>query len=334
MANVNCQACEDLREVAPSLACGGFTDDMCTSLQNDTGLTASSGNNDCTDLDNMNDCLIGNEDANVELFEVCDWKKFMHEFIPNLWTMLKAIICAICGIWTNIHNLWTKVNKHDCEIASLYNGISFDIGEAPSNGSYVAAGKGVSFYQVSQGEHRSDVRLMYIAGGLANCYGSCVFHNDNFTDAKACVNFDNGSVERTSTARLGNSVWGDTGRIAEDGELIYEIRILKSQYPQIKSLFRGNGIETSGGSFKVQYWVFNEGSFAYGQHGGCIQAGYPNEGQPRSQGYDAGHRVPSGWIYVQCRMSWVDLMGINQENGSQYTPYGWMGIRTNRDKVC
>lgn len=110
MANVNCQACEDLREVAPSLACGGFTDDMCTSLQNDTGLTASSGNNDCTDLDNMNDCLIGNEDANVELFEVCDWKKFMHEFIPNLWTMLKAIICAICGIWTNIHNLWTKVN--------------------------------------------------------------------------------------------------------------------------------------------------------------------------------------------------------------------------------
>lgn len=121
MANVNCKACEDVKSVAPTLACEGFSDEMCTSLQNDTGLSADGGNNDCTDLDNLNDCLIGNEDANVELYEVCDWKKFMHEFIPNLWTMLKAIICAICGIWTNIHNLWNKVNCVYDGIVNLIN---------------------------------------------------------------------------------------------------------------------------------------------------------------------------------------------------------------------
>lgn len=110
MAEINCEACEELRQEVPQLICNGFDDDMCASLQNDTGLEPTSGNNDCTDLNNLNDCLIGNQESEVELYEVCDWKTFMKQFIPNLWTMLKAIICAICGIWTNIHQLWQKVN--------------------------------------------------------------------------------------------------------------------------------------------------------------------------------------------------------------------------------
>ena len=39
------------------------------------------------------------------MYEVRDWKKFMKQFIPNLWTTLKAIICAICGLWEHISSI-------------------------------------------------------------------------------------------------------------------------------------------------------------------------------------------------------------------------------------
>lgn len=106
MANTNCEACESLRQTAPSLIVNGLDDDMCLSLQNDTGLNPSDDHTDCEDLNNLNDCLVGNMEDEVDLYAVCDWKPFMKKFIPNLWTTLKGIICAICGIWTNIHSLW------------------------------------------------------------------------------------------------------------------------------------------------------------------------------------------------------------------------------------
>lgn len=108
MANTNCSACEEIRQEAPSLIVNGLDDNMCASLGNDTGLVASSGHDDCTDLNNLNDCLVGNEADEVDMYDVCDWKTFMKQFIPNLWTTLKAMICAICGAWSNIHALADK----------------------------------------------------------------------------------------------------------------------------------------------------------------------------------------------------------------------------------
>lgn len=106
MAELNCEACIEIRDEVPELVVNGFDDDMCTSLQNDTGLKPSSGHDDCTDLDLMNDCLIGNMDTEIDDYDVCDWKEFTKQFINNIWTTLKAIVCTICGLWTNIHNLW------------------------------------------------------------------------------------------------------------------------------------------------------------------------------------------------------------------------------------
>ena len=117
MANINCEACNEIKTIDPNLAINGWSETECTSFKNDTGLNPSSGHNDCTDLELMNDCLIGDMDAVVDAYGNCDWREFMHKFIPNLWTVLTAIKCAICGIWTNIHNLWNKVN-------CTYNGIS------------------------------------------------------------------------------------------------------------------------------------------------------------------------------------------------------------------
>lgn len=110
MAQVNCSACDELRNDAPGFVLNGLDKTMCTSLQNDTGLVPANGNDDCEDLNNMNDCLIGNEEAEVDAYEVCDWKDFAKKHLRNLYNMLKAIICAVCGLWTNVHNLWEKVN--------------------------------------------------------------------------------------------------------------------------------------------------------------------------------------------------------------------------------
>lgn len=111
MAEVHCAACEDIKQNVPEFVANGFTEEMCASMKNDTGLKASVGHNDCTDLDNLNDCLIGNMETQVESYDVCEWKDFIKPFINNLWTTLKAMICAICGIWTNIHSLWETIRS-------------------------------------------------------------------------------------------------------------------------------------------------------------------------------------------------------------------------------
>lgn len=111
MANLNCTACDNLREEVPSLIVNGIDNSMCASLKNDTGLEASSGNNDCTDLNNLNDCLIGNMETEIDRYDACDWKSFTKNLTGNLWAVGKAAICAICGIWTNIHSIWTNIHS-------------------------------------------------------------------------------------------------------------------------------------------------------------------------------------------------------------------------------
>lgn len=125
MANVNCGACEDLRQTDPNLIVNGFTETECASLQNDTGLVPSSGHDDCTDLNNLNDCLVGNMENEVEAYDVCDWKSFMKKFIPNVWTTLKAIICAICGLWTRVTCLYDSLVNLINYLAGTTSGIAF-----------------------------------------------------------------------------------------------------------------------------------------------------------------------------------------------------------------
>lgn len=111
MANTNCEACETLRHLDPDMVVNGFDSENCTSLQNDTGLVATSGNDDATDLNTMNDCLIGNMETEVDKYDTCNWKDFMKKYLPNLWTMLAAIICALQGLWTNVHEIWEDLAR-------------------------------------------------------------------------------------------------------------------------------------------------------------------------------------------------------------------------------
>lgn len=327
MANINCSACSELQETAPELAIVGLTEDMCTSLQNNTGLTASSGHDDCTDLENMNDCLVGNMDSEIEAYNVCDWKPFMHRFIPNAWTTLKGIICSICGIWTNLKRL-------ECILEYMSQGHDFKFGEYSTNTkSHIVAGKGVSFLNVSSSGTAGDITITYIAGGLARIAGSCLFYSEDFTEQVACYNFDdNGDGTHKSKNREGNPYWygrnekpGDSDSKAGT-ELVYEVRLLNSEFPQIEELFSGFGINSEGGGYHAEIEVFKEGKYAYGQHGNCDR----NNGDPAHSYHDRGHKVPDGWTYIQMRITWIELMNAD---GNQYTPKGFLGIRMNPDEI-
>lgn len=125
MAELNCTACEDIRQTSPEFVVNGLTDDICVSFSNDTGFSPEDDHNDCTDLHNMNDCLVGNMATELESYDVCEWKEFMRNFIPNLWTTLKANFCAICGIWEWIHCIWNSLTNLTNTLAATTGGVSF-----------------------------------------------------------------------------------------------------------------------------------------------------------------------------------------------------------------
>lgn len=107
---INCNACNEIREIDPSLILNGFTDVECASFKNNTGLSPDSGNNNETDLNSMNDCLIGNLAAEVEKYDVCDWREYTMQMAPNEWTMFKALICAIAGLQAKVDALEAQIN--------------------------------------------------------------------------------------------------------------------------------------------------------------------------------------------------------------------------------
>lgn len=125
MSEVSCTACRDLQAAAPDFVTNGVTDDVCNSLAANTGLDSTNGHNDATDLHLANDCMIGRMEDEIKHYDVCDWKEFTKLFIGNVYEMLKAIICAIRGIWT-------KLSVHDSAIKDLQGG-SEEYCEATSN---------------------------------------------------------------------------------------------------------------------------------------------------------------------------------------------------------
>lgn len=325
MSERNCRACNDIRENSAEFYANGVNNTVCTSLKNNTGFSPSNSNDNCTDLDLANDCLIGNMESEVDAYEVCDWKQYIKRLVYNIWSLNKAMICSMCGMWANVKNVNNRLDKHDCMLQYAFKGDSFKIGEATDGDAYAVAGKGISFLNVDGDGVTSDISLTYIAGGLLRGTGSYRFYKDDFEDKGEVGNFDAGTKYNKSKSRKGNPVWSETGRPANGGELICEFRIKKSSISQVKNFYTGFGQETGGGAYHVTTAVFDEGSWAYGQHGRC-----DSEGNPGSDGYSGGHKVPSGWIYIQLRMTYIWLLA---PNGGAYTPRYFMGIRMNQDKI-
>lgn len=365
MANLNCGACDELKQLDPNFIINGIGNSECTSLQNNTGLVASSGHTDCQDLDTMNDCLIGNMATEIEIQDYCDWMPFTKKLTKNLHQMGKAFVCSMCGIWTNINNLgininnlgtsinnlgtsindlwtnindlWTNINnigalqnRMDCILDYISEGASFTFGEYTSTGaSYIVAGRGVSFANVSASGTAADLKLTYVAGGISQIVGSLRLYTENFTDAQTVSNFDQHGTTPTSSAnRLGNTKWGEIGYVGTGGELLYELRLKRSDYPQIGRFFGGHIAQSSGIAFTGEIRVFGAGQFAFGQTGDCNTA----TGAPASTGADEGHVVPEGWIYIQARMKSSEY-ALGSASGKQISPYGLIPMRIKQDSI-
>lgn len=306
MVNTNCSACDDLRQSAPEFAVNGLGDTECTSLANNTGLNPSSGHDSCTDLHNINDCLVGNQVKEVDAYLNCDWKKFAKQFIPNLWMTLKAIICTLCGVWG-------KLSKTECLVNHLYEGDALEIGENSTTGSYIVPGGGVSYkFDNEDTEGRvSDVQALYIGGGLLRVQGTLRFFSTDFTDADG-------------TQRQGNSHWAETGAMVSGGELICEIRVKKDQF-RVKNIYAGFGQETGGFDYSLNATVFSAGTYAYGQHGSC------NSDGTAPSGHSTGHLVEDGYIYIQLRMS--SIRTLNYDGSAHVSPRAFMGIRFDMNSI-
>lgn len=315
MSMIQCDSCEELRQNAPNLVMNGLTDTEIDNIYDGNGYGGESDN--CTDVNNANDCFIGMMENEVDKYDNCDWKEFMKHFINNVWTVMKSIITWLCGL--------------ECKINYLVKGASFYFSETTEGvESKIVKGKGVDFSirSATSEQHATDVQLVYVGGAVCYITGSLYTFKSSYIDAHGVT-------------QEGNSVWNFEASgydLPAGGELLYEIRIKKEEYPQIKRLFRGEGWNAGGGQdfFHAYFVWFNEGSYAYGQHGWC-----DSDGSPSATGYSHGHLVPTGWMYIQCRMLYVGHIPISDRKdgggvtrqASALTPHGYMGIRLNEDNI-
>lgn len=105
MAEEYCSPCIKLQEESADFYENGVTESVCDSLGQNTGFNPESGNSTCADLKTANDCLLLGNIEELPAYDVCKWKEFMEQYLPNQYNMNEAIICAICGLWNSVQNV-------------------------------------------------------------------------------------------------------------------------------------------------------------------------------------------------------------------------------------
>ena len=116
----NCNACADLKKYAPQVITRGITDEICESLQNNTGLNpARPGHDNCEALNDLLGCLIGNLHDRLPSFGICDWREFMDEFLRNLYVFQDAMVCSKCGLWAKLGEQENRINNLERILSEL-----------------------------------------------------------------------------------------------------------------------------------------------------------------------------------------------------------------------
>lgn len=115
MSNIDCQACSELRDYAPNFVQNGVTGEIALSLSKNTGLNPNLTvlHENCEDLTDVNDCLVGRMGQEVEAYESCDWKDYMKKLVPNLYELNKAMIAGDCGQWDRLAELCEKLEMYN-----------------------------------------------------------------------------------------------------------------------------------------------------------------------------------------------------------------------------
>ena len=312
MANINCDACESLRQDAPLFVINGLGDDECQSLQNDTGLSTDNENNDFIDLNNMNDCMVGNMATEISAYDVCDWKAFMKKFIPNLWTVLKGIICAIAGLWTNVHTLW-------CWVQHLANpGENDTLTPDDPRVRYRAVDGVVSRYDPSNPRpNDAPLRIMAI-GSVAKVTGSLHFEGN----MPASYTGSGARMAWTDFYKGSSGITNEKGRNSYDGNfpsggvLLYEYEVKSCDWG-FETIYTAPLISAEAGDFVARIRCYKDG-----------------EEYPYDCGWDANG---DGQIYhptdaskfdtlIQVRMEYINSWGIAHDSGN-ITPNGTVVVK-------
>lgn len=143
MSRLACDACDNLRENAADFVNAGVTSAICDSLHDNTGLNPNLSplHQNEEDLHDANDCLIGTMDEQVEMYQACDWKEYMHKFVRNLYETLKAIICWLGGVQDRQNDICATVDAlvdigiEDVEdISGTLESVIHDEGTRPGGG--------------------------------------------------------------------------------------------------------------------------------------------------------------------------------------------------------
>ena len=118
-----CKTCEDLQQHSPDFVANGVTDEMCSNLESNTGLM-NNGRENCTDLHNANDCLIGGIAEKATSYNPCDPNKMIEDLARNTMHVIDMLICSDCGQWNEIKKIWDEIQKIWDAIEELQNGMS------------------------------------------------------------------------------------------------------------------------------------------------------------------------------------------------------------------
>lgn len=118
-----CKTCEDLQQHSPNFVANGVTDEMCSNLESNTGLM-NNGRENCTDLHNANDCLIGGIAEKATSYNPCDPNKMIEDLAKNTMHVIDMLICSDCGQWNEIKKIWDEIQKIWDAIEELQNGMS------------------------------------------------------------------------------------------------------------------------------------------------------------------------------------------------------------------
>ena len=300
MIDYSCSACEELRQDAPSFVVNGMSETECASLANNTGLNPSSGNDDCTDLNNMNDCLIKNMENEINSYNVCSWKDYMKALVNNMWTMYKGIICALCGLWTAVSaipgDIADTLARIQCYIDYILDGKDASVLLTESN---FEAGTGVAFTRSGDSIAKPGLR---INGSTYTVTGSIR------------IDITTEHWGRLGLTPTGNRVkWGtgdgDYNRIntPSGNYTICIIKIPKSTMPWLKSLSSCVGSFVNAGVGQIYVQAYDSGDSMKGQWGDSSTA----------------VTVPDGYIYL--RISLISLTTWGIEYGDADTANGGDG---------
>lgn len=273
MSEQSCTACNDLREYAPEFVVNGVTDSVCAHLANNEGLSGADGHEDCDDLHDVNDCLIGNLEDEIDAYEVCDWKDYLLKLVPNLYETLKAIICSICGLWAKVKELICKVNY-------LFNGLSLGFTQED-----FISGKDVTF--------SGAIPLnLYVRGSTYRFHGSVTFDLDpSYTISGETVGW--GTIGR-APGTLDNYVDRRINTTNQNWTIAI-LKIKKANYPEIKQFFTATGMTTNNACAFIDVVDYDEGESYPGQWGSISSTA----------------TVPAGYRYVRISLSNAVTWGGN-----------------------